>query len=210
MTSVRSIVNPLRCVLPACLARRGRDMIAIMQKSFFDLLMRIPHHTRVIAAGELVFERDDQVTSYFAVQSGEVHLLRRQEDGLGVILQRARAGSVLAEASLLTRAYHCSAVGVTAARLSVFARSEVQRMLETDPSVALAFTRHLTVEVQAARRRAEILALRKVADRLEAWLVWHDGVLPEKGAWNRVADEIGVSTEALYRELARRRSHPSP
>jgi DNA-binding phage protein len=30
-------------------------------------------------------------------------------------------------------------------------------------------------------------------------------VLPDKGRWQDVASELGVSREALYRELARRR-----
>jgi hypothetical protein len=40
--------------------------------------------------------------------------------------------------------------------------------------------------------------------RLEAWLAWNDGVLPTKGAWKHLAEELGVSPEALYREITRR------
>jgi len=39
--------------------------------------------------------------------------------------------------------------------------------------------------------------------RLDAWLAWH-GDLPSKGDWARLVDEIGVSPEALYREMAKR------
>jgi hypothetical protein len=45
--------------------------------------------------------------------------------------------------------------------------------------------------------------MRRVSDRLDAWLELHGE--PEKGEWIRVADQIGVSPPALYRELARRR-----
>jgi hypothetical protein len=34
-------------------------------------------------------------------------------------------------------------------------------------------------------------------------MAWNDGV-PKKGERRRIADEIGVSPEALYRELAKR------
>ncbi len=44
----------------------------------------------------------------------------------------------------------------------------------------------------------------KVADRLDAWLC-EGHLLPNKGRWQDVASELGVSREALYRELARRR-----
>ena len=173
--------------------------------SFFDHLLRLKHTQRQFPAGALVFERDDPVNQYYAVLTGEVHLLRRQEDGTGVILQRAIEGAILGEASFNTDAYHCSAVTVEDSTLIAFNRETVRKMLANDPTAALAFATHLAREVQNARRRAEIISLRKVADRVDAWLVWNNDKLPPKGSWHRMAGEIGVSPEALYRELARRR-----
>jgi len=59
--------------------------------------------------------------------------------------------------------------------------------------------------VQAARLKAEIRSLSKVSERLGAWLE-AGNTLPEKGRWQEVAAELSVTREALYRELARRRS----
>jgi hypothetical protein len=52
------------------------------------------------------------------------------------------------------------------------------------------------------------VSLKTVAERLDAWLALHDDGLPPKGQRLRVASEIGVTPEALYRELARRREQP--
>ena len=180
-------------------------MIEIMPTSFFDHLLRLKHTQREFLAGALVFERDDPVNQYYAVLTGEVHLLRRQIDGTGVILQRAIKGAILAEASFSTDAYHCSAVTVEDSTLIAFNRKTVGDLLANNPAAALAFAAHLAREVQNARRRAEIISLRKVADRVDAWLIWNNDELPPKGSWYRIADEIGISPEALYRELARRR-----
>ena len=49
----------------------------------------------------------------------------------------------------------------------------------------------------------ETLVRRTVADRLEGWLTLHDRHWPPKGEWNRLAAEIGVMPEALYREIAK-------
>ncbi len=176
-----------------------------MSDTFLTHLAKLKHTTRKFPAGALVFERDDPVHQYYVVQSGEVHLLRRQEDGTGVILQRATDGAILGEASFNTAAYHCSAVSVEASTLIAFNRQAVRKLLVNDPAAALAFATHLAREVQNARRRAEIISLRKVADRVDAWLVWNNDKLPPKGSWHRMAAEIGVTPEALYRELARRR-----
>ena len=51
---------------------------------------------------------------------------------------------------------------------------------------------------------AEIRSLRSVSDRLDAWIAEY-GPMPNKGLWQGVANELSVSREALYRELARRR-----
>ena len=65
----------------------------------------------------------------------------------------------------------------------------------------------LARSVQAARLRAEIRSLPRVAERLDAWL-GEGNALPERGRWQEVAAELGVTREALYRELSSRRPHP--
>ena len=81
----------------------------------------------------------------------------------------------------------------------------MQTLLETSPQAALAYARFLASEIRTARKRAEFLTLKSVAQRLTAWLTWNHGLLPTRGAWHHVADEMGISKEALYRELSKRR-----
>lgn len=176
-----------------------------MRQSFFEHLVKLPHQIRLYGAGALIFERNEPVVEYFAVRAGKALLLRRQLDGTEVILQRAEKGMVLAEASLNTPIYHCSANAISNLELFVFKKKNIEKLLESDPEVSRSLIVHLAKEVQNTRRRAEIISLKTVSDRLTAWLVWHDDILPPKGDWYQVANEIGVSPEALYRELAKRR-----
>ena len=80
----------------------------------------------------------------------------------------------------------------------------MQKLFESDPAFAAAWASHLAGEVRDARLRAEILALKTVAVRLSAWIAAR-GKFPPKGTWKTVAQEIGISSEALYREIAQRR-----
>ena len=81
--------------------------------------------------------------------------------------------------------------------------SITQRLLAlADAEVALT-PMHLAREVQQARACAELLSLRTVRERLDGWRALH-GELPARGRWIDVAQEIGVTPEALYRELARK------
>ena len=101
--------------------------------------------------------------------------------------------------------YHCDAIAVVATAVMAVPVREVRRWLNQDHVFALEWTKHLSWELQSARKRAEIISLRTVGARLDAWLTWNDGDLPPKGEWRRLAEEIHVSPEALYREISRRR-----
>lgn len=180
-------------------------MIPIMQPDFLSLLSGIRHRELRFASEEMVFDMDAEVSSLFVVKSGLVHLVRFQEDGGAVVLQRAHAGGVLAEASVLSDNYHCAAMAIQPSVLKAYPRKSVQNLLANCPDAALAYARYLAAEMRIARKRAEILALKTVADRLTAWLMWNHGILPKRGTWHHVADEISVSKEALYRELSKRR-----
>jgi len=62
------------------------------------------------------------------------------------------------------------------------------------------------VKFNGADGRPRPLSMQTVAERLDAWLAARSGDLPTRGTWRQVSMEIGVTPEALYRELARRRA----
>jgi CRP-like cAMP-binding protein len=179
-------------------------MISIMPDSFSALFGRFPGHEIAFGAGEVVFRLDDPVTRLHLVRQGRIQLVRHSERGASLVLQRAASGSVLAEASLYSANYHCDAVAETDAETWAVSKSDLRAQLEGDTNLAVAWAQHLAHEVQRSRLHTQILSLRTVAQRLDAWLAWH-GSLPLKGEWALVAEEIAVSPEALYRELAKRR-----
>lgn len=158
-----------------------------------------------LAAGVMLFDQGDEIMSLFLVLEGEVRLLRHQNDGQISVLQRAGPGAVLAEASVFAERTHCSARTTMPSRVGIVAMPILRQALARDPALALSYARHLSVEVRAARTRAEILSLRGVAARLDSWLA-EGRVLPPKGKRIGLAEEIGVSPEALYREIAKRRT----
>jgi CRP-like cAMP-binding protein len=164
----------------------------------------LPHTRQVFRKSQYLFHQGDAVMSMFLIESGEARLLRRQRDGGAIVLQRALPGSFLAEASLFTAQYHCDATATTRVSTRQISRLAMRKLFENDPAFAAAWASHLADEVRSARLRAEVLALRTVAERLGAWIA-AKGEFPPKGTWKTVAQEIGTSPEALYREIAQRR-----
>lgn len=158
---------------------------------------------RLLESGQILFRRGDAVRCMYFVRSGVVALERPMEDGTALTLHLAGAGTALAEASLFADAYHCDAIARTASVVSATDRADFLGALRAAPDAALDLLKAHAQEVQAQRARIEVLRLRRVADKLDAWLDLHGE--PAKGEWVSVADQIGVSPAALYRELASRR-----
>jgi len=180
-------------------------MISIMSENLIGVLSADIGTVRAISGGTYLFHRGDEVRHLFLVETGEIHLIRHQTDGKSVVLQHARAGEMLAEASVFSREYHCDAFVPVNSSVLAIEKARFLNRFATDPEFALAWARTVSAKVQEARLRGEILSLRTVRDRLDAWLDWH-GSLPPKGEWRLLAQSIGVSPEALYREIAHRRT----
>lgn len=159
---------------------------------------------RKFAKGTAVFRQADKVNSMYLVRSGAVALDRPLTDGAPLTLHVATAGMALAEASLFAETYHCDAIARSNAEVATMARNTFLSAIRNRPDAALSLIRTHAKEVQTQRARIEILRLKRVADRLDAWLDLHGA--PSKGEWINVAEQIGVSPPALYRELARRRN----
>lgn len=159
---------------------------------------------RRLQPGEALFFAGDPVLQLALITEGRVRLLRRTMDGTDVILQTAVPGDVLAEASAYSATYHCGAEAAEQSIVRLLPVEAFRKALRYDPTLAEAWAAHLARSVQATRLRAEIRTLRKVSERVDAWL-GEGRALPDKGHWQDLAAELGVTREALYRELARRR-----
>ena len=177
-------------------------MIAIMSELFEPLFADAS--ARDVATGEALFHAGDRVMSMILLRSGRADLVRHTGHGLRLILHRAGPGQILAEASAWSDVYHCDAVASAPCVVATLPRRVFRARLLADPALAERWAQTLARSVQAARLRAEIRSLPRVADRLDAWLA-EGHTVPDRGRRQEVAAELGVTREALYRELARRR-----
>lgn len=180
-------------------------MIDIMSSAVVAMLAGTHRRVRSIDPCGFLFRRGERVTNCFVVISGRVELVRQHANGSMIVVQRAGPGAILAEASIYSATYHCDAIAATAATVAVYPSKAVRHRLSFDAAFGEAWAIHLATEVRSARAHAELLSLRTVSARLEAWMSLHDSGLPAKGECKSVAQQIGVSPEALYREIARRR-----
>lgn len=180
-------------------------MIMIMSELLITRLTALAEDERHYDAGDNVFHRGSPVVSLFVLTGGIIHLVRDQPQGFPLILQRSKTGDILAEASIFTERYHCDAIAIEASSVRVISRAKLEQLFSTDPDLSYAWAEYLAITVQRARAQVEILSLKTVAERVDAWCVLNGNKLPDKGQWSNLAAEIGVTPEALYRDLAKRR-----
>ena len=181
-------------------------MITIMQERIEQLFAG--GLTRRLEPAQPLFHVADVVAFMYFVLQGQITLSRQTENGATVILQQAQSGQVLAEASAFSSTYHCNAQATRATHVRAVPVNLFHNRLKQDANLSQVWASYLASQVQSARMLAEIRTLRKVGDRLDAWLE-QGRTMPPKGKWQELASQLGVTREALYRELAGRRSIPT-
>lgn len=182
-------------------------MIRIMSRILDQVFSEA--RTQALPAGERLFLTGDPVQSIFLVRAGRIVLVRRnRESGAPLFLHIAGPGMMLAEASVWSPAYHCDAQALDDAEVAVIPRRWFRTEMTRNSELANAFAMDLAHALQGARLKAEIRSLPRLADRLDAWLA-EGNAFPERGRLQELAAELGVTREALYREMARRRKKPA-
>jgi CRP-like cAMP-binding protein len=162
---------------------------------------------RRVGRGEAVFRQGDPAVAVFVAESGRIRLVRMLEDGTPLILYVAETGESFAEASLSAAHYHCDAVAETDAVVLALPKAKLLSALAADPAECLALALALAAQVRDLRAKLELRNIRSATGRVLAWLRLHASGSPPlvliHRSWTEIADELGLTREAVYRALAR-------
>ena len=161
---------------------------------------------RSLERGEAVFRQGDTATAIFVVGQGRIRLTRALEDGTSATIHVAEAGDSFAEASLSAPRYHCDAIAELPSVVLHVPKRDLLAALTADPSESLALAGALAAQVRDLRSALELRNIRSASARLLAWLRLHASGRPPavqlRRSWSLVADELGLTREAVYRALA--------
>jgi CRP/FNR family transcriptional regulator, dissimilatory nitrate respiration regulator len=161
---------------------------------------------RELAAGEVLFNQGDRATAIYKIENGRLRLIRRTIDDHLVILHTAGPGELFAEASIFAEAYHCNAVAALPSRIRVYPKASVVAALHANPGLAEALIKRLAHQLQELRARLELRNIRSARERVLQYLRLRTGLhgrsIVIDSRLQDIAEEIGLSREALYRTLA--------
>jgi len=161
---------------------------------------------RHLSAGQLLFREGAASAGVYRLQTGRVRLFRSTPTGIQVAMHTVRRGELFAEASLFSARYHCDAVALEPSEVLVYPKRPLVQSLREHPERLWIFTAELARRVQGLRSRAEIKQIRSASERVLQFLALvcdASGVWRQEGTLKQLADDIGLTHEALYRTLAR-------
>lgn len=157
--------------------------------------------TQSLAPGEALFRAGDKTRAIFHMERGDLRLCRG-----AVTLHQPRPGDLFAEEGLFAPAYSCDAIALRPSVVEVFPKGAVLLHLSAHPQINLSFSAYLTGQVQVLRGRLELMRLTGAGERVMAYLTRlgaAEDVIRLDRPLIAVAEEIGLTHEALYRTLAR-------
>ena len=176
-------------------------------KDWLPAAVRSAAVERKLKSGEPLFRLGDKPVGLYEVLAGRVRLTRVDRSGHEIILYVAGAGETIAEASLFSPAYHCDAIaGSDALSAEVYPKAAVLAAFAKDRKAAQAFTATLAQQVMGLRTRLEQRNIRSARERVRHFLALDAGAdgrsVELRGTVKDLAEEIGLTHEALYRTLA--------
>lgn len=160
---------------------------------------------RHLVRGDHLFRQGDNVESICLVRHGRIKLIRHTPDGHESILQVAMPGDLVAEASLFSEVYHCSAVVESAAaELCSFDKRSLIRALAEDAGAAMEVAELFARRIRRLRALMEIRNIRSARDRIYSYLELNADAARRVHlhlCLKDMAHELGLAHETFYRNL---------
>ncbi len=173
-------------------------LLEILASRLDKRVMVVDKNTRIFAQGAVVEQ-------FYFVKRGRVKLVRDTVDGNPVVQFVALSGDSIAEASLFSDCYHCSAIADIRSELSCFGKAELLALLDREPSLMKQVLTRFARQIRDLRLINELKNIRSARERVLAFV---RGQADESGqvvfslSLKETAYRIGLAHETFYRELS--------
>ncbi len=155
-----------------------------------------------LKSGQYLFTQGDSVKNIYFVNKGRIKLVRDTFEGTPILIHVAYAEESIAEASLFSKKYHCSALAGTNTEVTVYSKNELLKILQEKPKSMMNLLKQLTTQVRDLRMLNEIKSIYNAKEKVLTYLAteFHrdkESDLPLKD----IAQKIGMAHETFYRTL---------
>jgi CRP-like cAMP-binding protein len=157
-----------------------------------------------LTKGEPLFLQGDPVAKVYLIQSGRIKLIRNTASGLAVILHIGNSGEAIAEASLFSDYYHCSAIADLPCHISSIKKQDLLQLLENEPQEMMRLLALFSQQIRDLRWINEIKNIRSAKERILHYMISKVDENKEMQldiSLKDIAQKIGLAHETFYREL---------
>ncbi|MCK5813171.1 MAG: Crp/Fnr family transcriptional regulator [Cocleimonas sp.] len=154
--------------------------------------------------GDRLFNQGDNVTQIYFIQTGKIKLIRNSSDGSLIVLHIGQQGESIAEASLFSNQYHCSAIVDSASEIFLINKQALILFLEENPKLMIELLTIFSCQIRGLRTLNEIKNIRSAKERVLIFIKMNVNEnkefkpdLPLKD----IAHKIGLAHETFYRTL---------
>ncbi len=152
--------------------------------------------------GDRVFKQGESVNSIYYITQGRVKLVRNTLEGTPIVIHVAYAGEGIAEASLFSDEYHCSALVDANTKIAAFSKVELLKYLQNNPNSMMDLLKQLTYQVRDLRMLNEIKSIYSAEDKVLTYLATKGSKdFDSRLSLKDIAQKIGMAHETFYRTL---------
>jgi CRP-like cAMP-binding protein len=175
-----------------------------MNYSFKKVFSDLKPANLSLKKSDILFLQNDEILNMYFIKAGRLKLQRETIEGFSVIQHIAFKGEVIAEASLFSQDYHCSAVADTSTEVSYLRKIDLLNYLEKNPTAMRQLLVLYANQIKNLRAINEIKNIRSAKERTLAFLrneMDANSEVKLSISLKDVAYRIGLSHEAFYRTL---------
>ncbi|XGV96399.1 MAG: Crp/Fnr family transcriptional regulator [Leptolyngbya sp. BL-A-14] len=160
---------------------------------------------KILADGQLLFERLEPAEAVFILESGQIQLLNYTEDGQQVNHYSVKAGETFAEVALFNERYVCTAIALKPSRVWSLPKQAFLQVMRQHSDLAESFMERLARRLHESKLLLELRSIRSARKRILHYLqlnVQPDGatVILDRPL-KEIADDLSMTPEALSRTL---------
>jgi len=175
-----------------------------MSRCLNSILARMKVDKLSLSKGDFLFHQGEQIVNFFYVKTGRIKLIRDTIEGGQALVYVSLTGETLAEASLFSDTYHCSAIADSESEIVAYKKSELLLYLEQDSVAMKALLKMLAQQVRDLRTINEIKNIHSAKDRILAFMKYEMNEHREvhlEISLKDTAYKIGLAHETFYRML---------
>lgn len=144
--------------------------------------------------------------AFFAVESGQISLVRYTETGQAIKHYGIKTRESFAQAALFNGAYDCAAIADVPSQVVVVPRQPLLDALQQYPDLAASYMAQLAQQLHETRTLLDLRSIHSARDRVLYYLHLHAQSSPRTVTFERplkeIAADLDLSPEAFSRSLS--------